>query len=309
MKLKEVYDDWLPQKQRQVKQTTISVYRNCWSLHLCPKWGDAELSEINKRTVRPWVYEKLDSGLSKKYCREILICLRLILKHAKDEMEVDVPSMDWNIVWPTDNVTGTKRIETYPNNVVQKVLTKTQEKPEPRTIALMIAFCSGMRIGEVCGLQWNDVDLEQKVFHVRRTISRIYDGKEKGGELIIGTTKTTNGTRDIPIVKNIIPLLKKWKNFYEGDYYVASCKEKPFEPASYRHWSVRYLKSIGVDKILKFHAIRHTFATTLIEAGVDVKSVSSIMGHSDISTTLSLYVHPSEESKQKAVNKVFSKLF
>lgn len=182
MKLMDVYYDWLQQKQRQVKQSTIAVYTNCWRTHLCPKWGDVEISEIDKRAVRPWVYDKLDSGLSKKYVREMLICLRLILKHAKEEMEIEVPSMDWNIVWPTDNVTGAKRIETYPNQVVQKVLSKTQDKPEPRTIALMIAFCSGMRIGEVCGLQWNDVDLDQKVLHVRRTISRVYGGKTRGGE-------------------------------------------------------------------------------------------------------------------------------
>ncbi|MCM1142608.1 MAG: site-specific integrase [Muribaculum sp.] len=309
MKLKEVYDYWLPQKQRQVKPTTMRAYQLHWRTHINPKWGDVEISEINKKNVRPWVYEKLDSGLAKHTVHDIVLCMRLILKYAKDEMEIDVPSMEWNIVWPTKNRSGATSIEPHTANVVQKVLAKTQEKPEPRTIALMIAFCSGMRIGELCGLQWDDVDLEQKVFHVKRTVSRIYDSDGAKTEIYIGNTKTASGTRDIPIVKNIIPILRKWKKFYPGTYYVASCDEKLNEPRIFREWSKRYMKRIGIDKILKFHAIRHTFATTLIESGVDVKSVSSIMGHADISTTLSLYVHPSEETKQRAVNKVFSKLF
>lgn len=309
MKLHEVYDDWLPQKKRQVKASTILAYQLIWRTHISPKWGSVDLSEINKKNIRPWVYAKLDSGLSMKTVRSIVMNLRLLLKYAKEEIEASVPSMDWNIVWPTKNHIGVRPLETYSSKVVQKILAKTQENPEPKTIALMIAFCSGMRIGEVCGLQWDDVDIGQKVFHVRRTVSRLYDAVGSRTEVYIGNTKTASGTRDIPIVKNILPILRKWKSSNEGSFYVSTCGAKPYDPRSYREWSKGYMKRNGVDKILKFHAIRHTFATTLIESGVDVKSVSSLMGHSDISTTLNLYVHPSEESKQKAVNKVISKLF
>lgn len=309
MTLKSVYAEWLPQKSRQVKSSSIAAYKLMWNSHIEKRWGDVELSEINKRTVRAWIYEKIDSGLSTKTVHDINILFRQLLKYAAEEMELNVPSMAWNIVWPTKNKEGINKLETYPSNVVQKVLSKCKEAPEPRKIALMIAFCTGMRIGEVCGLQWDDVDLQDKVFHVRRTVERIYDTQMRHTVVQCGTTKTVSGTRSIPIAKDLLPLLKAAKGFYIGSYYVASCKEKPEEPRVYRNWTCQFLKSIGVNKILKFHAIRHTFATTMIEQGVDVKTVATILGHADVSTTLSVYCHPSDESKAKAVNKVIGKMF
>ncbi len=310
MTLNEVYQEWAPLKRRQVKVSTMATYLLTWNNHLKPKWGECPLKDITRHAVRPWAYELLDTGRSVKTVKDILICLKMLIHFASEELDEEAPSTNWRISWPTENKTGLTKIETYPNSVAEKVINEAINKPEPRKIALMIAFCTGMRIGELCGLQWKDVDLEEKVFKVRRTIQRIYMPNDSTKtEVFIGTTKTTSGKRNIPIVKNIIPILKKWKACYAEDYYVASCKENPSEPRVYRCWSKSFLEGIGVEKILKFHAIRHTFATSMIEAGVDVKSVSAIMGHSDVKTTMDLYVHPSDKTKSNAINKVFSKLF
>ncbi len=309
MKLREAYNEWLIQKKRQVKITTINVYRSYWECRIDERWGDADLADINRKTVRPWAYEQMDSGLSKKYVQGMLIMLKMLVKFAGEELDEKIQSTNWGIVWPTKNKDGVRKIETYSAADTHKIINACVENPTSRTIALMIAFCTGMRIGEVCGIKWEDVDIDKKAIHVKRTIIRTQKDGSRETFLYIGSTKTSSGTRDIPLVKNLIPILRKWKSFHGDEKYVASCGDVPAEPNTYRKWSKEFMQSIGIKQILKFHAIRHTFATNLIEAGVDVKSVSTMMGHSDISTTLDLYVHPSEESKAKAVNKVISKLF
>lgn len=310
MKLGEIYTEWLAAKRRQVKLTTLNVYLSYWICRVQDRWHYTELADINRHTVRAWVYELLDSGLSQKYIKGMLMMLKNILNYAHEELELDIQSTDWKIVWPTKNKEGAKRIETYSADDVRKVITACQQELTPRTIALMIAFCSGMRIGEICGLKWSDVDLDNKVFHVNRTVIRTSTEDDFYKTFVhVGSTKTTSGTRDIPIVSTLIPTLRQWKKFHGENKYVASCNTAPVEPNILRNWSYKFMTTAGIKNVLKFHAIRHTFATHLIDAGIDVKSVSSMMGHSDISTTLELYVHPSEESKHKAVNKVSSKFF
>lgn len=310
MTLHEVYTEWIVHKQRQVKNSSSSSYRLGYFKHIKPQWGDTELQDINKKTVRPWVYAMIDSGrLCTKSIKDILIVLRMILDYAADELDQDVPSVKWNIAWPTDNKEGKNILMTYKRETVQKVIDSVLQKPDSKSVALLITFCTGMRIGEICSLRWGDVDLDKKVFQVRRTVMRVYDSEMKHTKMIIGPTKTGAGTRDIPIVKNIMPVVRKFKKFYGDSCYVASGTEKLLEPRTYRDWHKRYLKKVGVKEILKFHSIRHTFASSLIDQGVDIKSVSAMMGHSDVSVTMNLYVHPSAESKSKAINKAMSNLF
>lgn len=310
MKLQEVYDEWLMQKKRQVKPTTLCVYMLSWRRHIAPQWADADIATIGRSSVRPWVYSLLDSGLSMRRVQNILTPFRMMLKYAADEMECDVKSLEWRIVWPTCNRTGGKRmVDVYQSDVAEKVIADVLACPEPRRVALLIAFCSGMRIGEVCGLRWGDIDVDREVFRVRRTVSRIYDADTGSTRFEIGTTKTASGTREIPIVRNILPLMKRLVSRHDGGSYVGSDSTTPMEPRSLSDWTSRYLKRLGVKQVLKFHAIRHTFATRLIDGGADIKSVSAIMGHSNVTTTMNLYVHPSAESKSRAINKIISRQF
>lgn len=103
-------------------------------------------------------------------------------------------------------------------------------------------------------------------------------------------------------------MLRDWKKVSKDEWYVASARNVPTEPRFMRVYYKRELERIGINPILKFHALRHTFATTLIAAKVDVKTVSALLGHSDISTTMNTYVHPSEDAKRSAVSYAFRKI-
>jgi integrase len=162
-----------------------------------------------------------------------------------------------------------------------------------------------MRIGEVCALTWEDVDTKQGVIRVSKTIERIYviDGENKHTELIISTPKTKNSNREIPMTKDLLKVLKPLKTIVNGAYYVLTNDANPTEPRTYRNYYKQLLRKLDIP-ILKFHGLRHSFATRCIESQCDYKTVSVILGHANISTTLNLYVHPNLEQKKRCLDKM-----
>jgi integrase len=169
-----------------------------------------------------------------------------------------------------------------------------------------ICLCSGMRIGEVCALTWDDVDTDNGTIHVRRTIQRIYNIDEglRKTELILDAPKTKNSIREIPMSKDLLRMLKPIKKIVNGSFFVLTNDAKPTEPRTYRTYYKNLMKELGIPA-LKFHGLRHSFATRCIESKCDYKTVSVLLGHSNISTTLNLYVHPNFEQKKKAIDQMF----
>ena len=160
-----------------------------------------------------------------------------------------------------------------------------------------------LRFGEVCALQWDDIDVASGVIHVGKTIQRIYlvDGQEKYTELIIDKPKTKNSIRDIPMTRDLLSLIRPLKKIVRGDYYVLTNSAAPTEPRTYRTYFNKLQKELGLPK-MRFHGLRHSFATRCIESKCDYKTVSVLLGHSNISTTLNLYVHPNMEQKKKCID-------
>lgn len=308
MTLNDVYNEWCPYKRRQIKISSLSVYQLMYMKIVAPRFGNTKVECMNKKMVTSFIYELLDSGRSKKYCSDILILIKMLIRFAGDELDVKVSGTTWKILWPTNNKAVTPKLERYSAEEYRKIVNCVMDNPSPRNLGILLTICSGMRIGEVCALQWQDVDIVNKVIHVRKTIERIYlpdnIGTDKKKTTIeIGTPKTSSSDRYIPILKDILPIVKKFSSVCNPDYYVCSCSEEFIEPRVFRSYYRRFiLDKVKLDHCIKFHGLRHTFASTLIENKVDVKTVSTILGHSDISTTLDVYVHPSDEAKRGAVN-------
>ena len=125
--------------------------------------------------------------------------------------------------------------------------------------------------------------------------------------VIIGTPKTQNSIRDIPMNKELLKMLRPLKKIVNGKFYVLTNEEKPTEPRTYRNYYKRMMEQLNIPP-LKFHGLRHSFATRCIESNCDYKTVSVILGHSDITTTLNLYVHPNMEQKKRCIDKVFKSI-
>lgn len=158
-------------------------------------------------------------------------------------------------------------------------------------------------------MKWSDINTIDGTITVNRTIERIYiiDGTQKYTELVINTPKTQNSCREIPMTKELLAMMKPLKKVVNEDFYILTNDEYPTEPRTYRNYYTKLMEKIGIPK-LKYHGLRHSFATRCIEAGCDYKTVSVLLGHSNISTTLDLYVHPNMEQKKRCIAKVFKSL-
>lgn len=299
----EIIRLWREDKKQYVKTSTISAYTLLIENHILPAFGKAD--RINEADVQEFVFEKLNSGLSQKSIKDILIVLKMILKFGVKNGYFEYTQID--IKFPTQR--ERQEIEVLSRSNHRKVISYIQENFTFRNLGIYICLCAGMRIGEICALKWEDIDTENGIISVKKTIQRVYmiEGEERYTELILDSPKTKNSIRDIPMTRDLLKLLKPLKRIVNNNYFVLTNEAKPTEPRTYRNYYKQFMQEIGVP-ILKFHGLRHSFATRCIESKCDYKTVSVILGHSNISTTLNLYVHPNMEQKKRCIDQMVKAL-
>ena len=301
--ISQIADLWKEEKRQFVKKSTFAAYSLIVETHLQPAFGN--LTAITEKDVQDFVLHKLNGGLSQKTIKDMLIVLRMILKFgAKKNYCVYAPI---DVIFPTDRERQELEVLSITNQ--KKIMRFVEDNFTFRNLGIFICLSTGIRIGEICALTWDDIDTENGVIHIRKTIQRIYV-KENGikkTELLIDTPKTATSMRDIPMIKDLYEILKPLKKVVNNDYFVLTNEATPTEPRTYRNYYKKLLDKLGIPPI-KFHGLRHSFATRCIESKCDYKTVSVILGHSNISTTLNLYVHPNYEQKKKCIDKMFRKI-
>lgn len=299
MKISEIIKLWENDKKLYVKKSTYSAYHLLIENHINPYFADKE--QITEEDVQNFVLTELRKGLSQKSIKDIIIVLKMILKFAVKQKLLTYNEIE--IKFPT--VGGKSDLEVLNKNDHKKILKYLQENFTFKNLGIYISLSTGMRIGEICGLLWSDIDVESGIIKVRRTVQRIYviDGETRHTEILIDTPKTKNSIRDIPMTTELYKIIKPLKKVVNNDFYVITNEAKPTEPRTYRNYYERLIKRLGIPK-MKFHGLRHSFATRCIESKCDYKTVSVILGHSNISTTLNLYVHPNMEQKKKCINQM-----
>lgn len=302
-RISEVISLWKADKKQYVKKSSFSAYTLLIENHLQPVFGDQFI--IEETDVQNFVFQKLESGLSHKTIKDILIVLKMILKFGAKHKWFDYTPFD--IQFPTER--EKHNIEVLSRADQKKIMNYIQEHFTFRNLGVYICLSAGMRIGEVCALTWEDIDTDNGVISVNRTIQRIYVIEEgnRRTELILDTPKTKNSIREIPISKDLLKILKPFKKIVNPSFFVLTNDVKPTEPRTYRSYYKNLMKELNMPE-LKFHGLRHSFATRCIESNCDYKTVSVLLGHSNISTTLNLYVHPNMEQKKKAIEQMFKAL-
>ena len=165
--------------------------------------------------------------------------------------------------------------------------------------AILLCMFTGLRVGELCGLRWEDIDLENLMISVNRTVQRV--NHSGTSEVIIGSPKSRSSVRMIPIPAFIAAALSKLIGL--SDTYLITGTAKPVEPRTMQNRFRRILKECGV-RIVNFHIIRHTYATVCVEHGFDAKTLSELLGHADASIALNRYVHSSMQLKREYVDRL-----
>mgnify|MGYP003225989873 FL=1 len=301
--VREIAAAWKEYKRPYVKQSTMAAYVLILENHVLPYFGDGD--SLHEQEVQAFVLQKLERGLSVKTVKDILIVLKMVMKFGvKNEW---MTYYEWDIKYPTTSTNKELEVLSVANH--RKILNYIQSHFTFTGLGIYISLSTGLRIGEICALKWNDINVTDGTITVSRTIERIYiiEGEKKHTELIINTPKTKNSCREIPMSKELLAMIKPLKKVVNEDFYVLTNDERPTEPRTYRNYYNGLMAKLDIPK-LKYHGLRHSFATRCIEAGCDYKTVSVLLGHSNISTTLNLYVHPNMEQKKRCITKMFKSL-
>ena len=301
--IRYIADAWKEYKQHFVKQSSMAAYLLLLNKHILPEFGDC--TELPEHEVQSFVLRKIKGGISAKTVKDILIVLKMIVQYGAKNGWIN--NYSWDIKYPANE--QKKELDVMSTDNFKQILAYLQKNFTFQGLGIIITMNTGMRIGEICGLQWGDIDLDTNCISVQRTVERIYimEGDKKFTKLVINTPKTQNSCRQIPMSKDLLALVKPLMKVVNKSYYVLSNSDKPIEPRTYRNYYKDLLAQLGIPD-LKFHGLRHSFATKCIEAGCDYKTVSVLLGHANISTTLNLYVHPNADQKKRCIDKMLKSL-
>lgn len=294
---REIAELWKENRRSMVKHSTYCAYALILKTHLMPVFAD--FYSISENEVQQFALDKLKTGLSKKTVHDIIAVLKSIGRFGAKKGMFEMPS--WDIEYPSDTIARTLPVLSLADH--RKLLKAIASTPTPQNIGIMIALCCGLRIGEVCALKWKDVDMTRRIITITSTIGRIYNCDRMATEQYASTPKTRNSNREIPISQTLFHALCVVKKQQIADKFVVGEGSKAKEPRTYRETFSRLLKRLGISSIV-FHGLRHTFATRCIESGCDYKTVSVILGHSNVATTLNLYVHPNLDQKKRCISRM-----
>lgn len=296
--------NWLSDIEKRVKPSTFANYRFLLERHVLPYFERYTMQKLEGANVEQFISEKLTdgklksrSGLSKKYLKDIVSVVKQIAAYA--ERCHGIKNKIRYISAPKVNRAETEIISTEDKAILSSYLI---DSDDPMDTGILISLYTGMRIGEVCGLKWDDIDFNNEVINVRRTVQRICNS-HGGTVLIVGSPKTTGSYRTIPIPK---PLLNKLSEMqHDPDYAVITDSSQYSEPQTLRKHFKETLTICRIKNI-KYHSLRHTFASDCVRLGFDIKALSELLGHSSTAMTLDRYAHTSLETKRMYMERILA---
>lgn len=295
----EAAEQWLCSAKLRVKESSFANYSNIVSKHILPTLGGEYFSGLTTQKLNNFVHSKLKSGrldgrggLSAKTVRDIMRVYHSIEQYAVQEYGVKsthftMPKVEGKQLDVLNSIER-KRLEQYLLNN----LTNTN-------LAILLCLFTGLRVGELCGLTWDDIDFSTGTLSVKRTVQRI--NRHGSSEVITGSPKSKTSIRTVPIPAFLLELLSQGKK--DDTLFLISGTAKPVEPRTMQYRFKTVLKACQVRNI-PFHLLRHTYATVCIENGFDAKTLSELLGHADASITLNRYVHSSMQMKQNYVSRL-----
>lgn len=296
---KDVCYEWLENKKRNIKQSSYAKYSFEIEKYIIPKFRKCKLYEIDKNSLCDLITS--NQQLSQKTLKHISVIFKSIVEYVKQNYDFNIQLKEYQFISTSDKKYNVLSLPEQEK--LEKYLLKQTDLTK---LGVYLCLYTGLRIGELCALKWSDIDLENEILSVNKTMQRIQNTDNNTNsktKIIIEVPKSDTSIREIPLPNHIINLLKKYKAMNRSNSYFLTGNINYIEPRTLQNKFKKYLENAEI-KDINFHALRHTFATRAIESGMDVKSVSEILGHSTVKMTLEKYVHITMEQKRKQINKL-----
>ena len=294
-KLAVLCDNWLIYKEQYIKESSFVKYKSILKRHIKPYFNEIPVNKIDEHTIEAFAKNLTVKGYSAQTVKITLSVLEGVFLYFKIDVSVKriIPKK------------GQKEIHILSSNDRLKLEKYLLYGQDAYKIGILLSLYTGIRIGELCALKWEDIDLNAGTVKINATLQRIQDFKGISGNktrIVITEPKTPSAKRTIPLPIFLIKRLKAVdpKN---GSAFLLTGTERFTEPRALTYVFKKYLKESGVPDI-NFHALRHTFTTRCIENDFEPKALSEILGHSSINTTLGIYNHPSLEYKRESINRL-----
>ena len=296
---------WLKEKQTLVTPSTYAGFLLIVANHLIPYFGLQKICDITESKIQEFIFYlfyngRLDNagGLTVKTIRDIILVLRLTLNFAYKSKVIE--ALNWDLIeYPKD--LKIKKVVALSKEEEQKLIQVIYLNLTRKSVGILLTLFTGLRIGELCGLQMSDISLTDKTISVNKTVQRIYDKSKKKSYIHIGSPKTRSSERTIPVPSLLMNIIKKFYTANPNHFFLTG-RIKPTEPRVYRQFFARFVKKHKLIPV-KFHELRHTFAIRAIEiSDFDIKSLSEILGHKNVSFTLNVYGRANLQQKIKCMN-------
>ena len=306
---------WMESLRPQIKESTYVKYCNVLRIHILPWFGEKSVCDLNVDELTMFCNTLLtrggrnQKGLAPKTVSDILSILRSILRYAHSRGIV-VPCTGKEVV--IRRTAGELQILSLYEQ--KRLCAYLYRHLTMKNFGLLLCLFSGLRIGELCALRWEDISLGNRELSVCRTLQRLQfprlEGVAEGGEdstgkktrLLLSAPKSSSSVRTIPLPENIAKIIEISFSGYSG-YVLTGMEHQFLEPRTMQNHFKRVLQELSIQPI-HFHALRHTFATRCVEVGFDIKSLSEILGHSNVNITMNRYVHPSMSLKKENMEKL-----
>ena len=293
--LQEICTLWLNSKKSNVKESSYTRYVRIIDKYLLPSFTNHQLMKIDKHEINS-VFETLKNRLSDKTVSDIYCVFKSIWVFGQEN---DYPCCTLK---PLKNkVKSLHKVCVIAPDARRQIEAALLKYNNQVSLGVFFALFTGVRIGELCGLQWGDIDFENGYVYIRRTVERIADlySPFRKTKVVISEPKTENSERIIPLPPCLLEYIRQFR--LSEEKYVLSAKQKPTEPRAYYAKYKQFLLQNDLGNHT-FHELRHTFATQCVDMGFDVKSLSEILGHSNVTTTMNLYVHPTLQMKKRQMD-------
>ncbi|MBD5112465.1 MAG: site-specific integrase [Ruminococcaceae bacterium] len=285
----ELMSEWLDSSKNRLKISSYRKYQAIVQNHISERLGKLPLKCVTAQIIAQFSDSLLAKHLSMETINQILMVLGMGFKYARERYQVTLPEIRFL-------KTSKASMRVFSPMEQQVLVKKLLDQNDIYSFGILLTLYTGLRIGEVCALRWEDVSAN--TIHIQRTMQRLKSDSEKT-EIVILPPKTSSSDRIIPIPKILLSVIEQHRK-PSGNVLLQE-NGNIVEPRLLQRKFTKIVAACGLEKA-NFHALRHTFATRCIEVGVDVKTLSELLGHADVKTTLNKYVHSSFELKQNSMD-------